>query len=107
MRRLDRLRGRPAWEDVVQDVEVPIERAPDFFDFLVREIPISPFWVCPVHPRHPGARWDLYALDPKTTYVNFGFWSTVPVADGEPDGVHNRRIERVVGDLGGRKTPVC
>jgi FAD/FMN-containing dehydrogenase len=104
MRRLDRLRGRPACEDVVQDVAVPIERAPDFFDFLIREIPISPFWVCPLRPRDPGARWDLYVLDPETTYVNFGFWSTVPVADSEPDGVHNRRIEHVVREIGGRKS---
>ena len=104
MRRLDRLRGRPASEDVVQDVEVPIERAPDFFDFLVREIPILPFWVCPLRQRDPRARWDLYALDPETTYVNFGFWSTVPVATGWPGGTHNRRIERVVEELGGRKS---
>jgi FAD/FMN-containing dehydrogenase len=104
IRRLERLRGGPAWEDVVQDVAVPIERAPDFFDFLVREIPISPFWMCPLRQRDPGARWDLYALDPNTTYVNFGFWSTVPVADGEPDGACNRRIERAVEELGGRKS---
>ncbi|MDQ3932521.1 MAG: FAD-binding oxidoreductase [Actinomycetota bacterium] len=103
-RRLDRLRGRPREEHVVQDIEVPVERAPDFFDFLIREIPISPFWVCPLRQRDPTARWDLYALDPATLYVNFGFWSTVPLADGQSDGTHNRRIERVVGDLGGRKS---
>jgi len=103
MRRLERLRGR-AWEHVVQDVEVPIERAVDFFEFFVREVGISPFWLCPVRQRDPGTRWDLYALDPETTYVNFGFWSTVSVAGGRPDGVHNRRIERVVEELGGRKS---
>ena len=43
-------------------------------------------------------------MDPDTTYVNFGFWSTVPLADGEADGTHNRRIEEVVEDLGGRKS---
>jgi FAD/FMN-containing dehydrogenase len=104
MRRLDRLRGRPPWEDVVQDVEVPIGRAPDFFDFLVREIPISPFWLCPLRLRNSGAQWDLYALDPNTTYVNFGFWSRVPLAGGQPDGTHNRRVERAVEQLGGRKS---
>ena len=103
MRRLARLRGRPSQEDVVQDIEVAIERAPDFFDFLVREIPISPFWVCPLRLRN-RARWDLYGLDPDKTYVNFGFWSTVPLAEGQPDGAHNRRIEEVVEALGGRKS---
>ncbi len=104
VRRLERLRGRPAGEHVVQDVEVPIERAVDFFEFLVREVGISPFWLCPLRQRDPGARWPLYALDPETTYVNFGFWSTVPVAGGQRDGMHNRRVERVVEELGGRKS---
>lgn len=104
MERIDRLRGRPAWEHVVQDVEVPVQRAPEFFDFFVREIPISPFWTCPLRQRSPVARWPLYALDAETTYVNFGFWSTVTLAAGEADGTHNRRIERVVGELGGRKS---
>ena len=103
MRRLDRLRGRPSQEHVVQDIEVAIESASDFFDFLVREIPISPFWVCPLRPRN-RVRWDLYGLDPDKTYVNFGFWSTVPLAEGQPDGAHNRRIEEVVEALGGRKS---
>jgi FAD/FMN-containing dehydrogenase len=102
--RIQRLRGRPEQEHVVQDIEVPIDRAAEFFDFFVREIGISPFWLCPLRARDPGARWDLYALDPDTTYVNFGFWSTVALAHGEPDGTHNRRIEQVVGELGGRKS---
>jgi FAD/FMN-containing dehydrogenase len=103
-RRIARLRGLPPEEDVVQDVELPIDRAPDFFDFFVREVPISPFWLCPLRLRDETAPWDLYPLSPGTTYVNFGFWSSVPLADGEPDGTHNRRIEAVVEELGGRKS---
>jgi FAD/FMN-containing dehydrogenase len=103
MRRIDRLRGRPAEEHVVQDIEVPIDRAPEFFDFFVREVPITPFWVCPLSPRQPE-RWTLYPLQADTLYVNFGFWSTVPLAPGQVDGTHNRRVERVVDELGGRKS---
>jgi FAD/FMN-containing dehydrogenase len=103
LRRLDRLRGRPDWEDVVQDIEVPVERAAEFLDFFVSEVPISPLWLCPLRQRDPTATWELCALDPETTYVNFGFWSTVPVGDGEPVGACNRRIERVVEALAGRK----
>jgi len=102
--RLDRLRGEPAQEAVIQDVEVPIERAAEFYDFFTREISITPVWVCPLRQRDPSAGWDLYALDPEATYVNFGFWSTVALGDGQPDGVHNRRIERAVDELGGRKS---
>jgi len=103
VRRFDRLRGR-AFEHVVQDIEVPIERAIDFFDFFVREVGISPFWLCPLHQRDRAAQWELYPLDPGTTYVNFGFWSTVSLASGQSDGAHNRRIERVVEELDGRKS---
>jgi FAD/FMN-containing dehydrogenase len=102
--RLDRLRGRPAWEHVVQDVEIPVERAGEFLDFFLREVPILPIWICPLRQRNPAARWDLYALDPERLYVNFGFWSTVALADGQPDGTRNRRIEQVVEELGGRKS---
>jgi len=104
VRRLYRATGRGDWEDVVQDVEVPIDRASEFFDFMIAEVPILPFWLCPLRLRDPASRWDLYALEPGTTYVNFGFWSTVPRAADGPDGEVNRRIEREVTRLGGRKS---
>ena len=103
MRRLDRLRGLPEQEHVVQDIEVPVDRAPEFFRFLIEEIPILPFWVCPLRLRDP-AGWDLYSLEPDTLYVNFGFWSTVPLGPGQRPGANNRRIEEVVERLGGRKS---
>ncbi|MEZ5115894.1 MAG: FAD-binding oxidoreductase [Candidatus Nanopelagicales bacterium] len=104
--RADRLRGRPAREPVVQDIEVPVDRLPEFLDFFHREVGIEPVWVCPLRQRDPAARWPLYQLDPSTTYVNVGFWSTVPLPPGvDPEeGRVNRRIERVVADLGGRKS---
>ena len=77
MRRIDRLRGLPEQEHVVQDIEVPVDRAAEFFRFMIEEVPILPFWVCPVRLRDP-AGWDLYPLEPDTPYVNFGFWSTRP-----------------------------
>jgi FAD/FMN-containing dehydrogenase len=82
---------------------VPVDRAPEFFRFMIEEVPILPFWVCPLRLRDPVG-WDLYHLDPDTTYVNFGFWSTVPLGPGQADGHHNRRIEDVVEELGGRKS---
>jgi len=83
---------------------VPVERAEEFLDFFHREIPISPVWVCPLQQRDAGVVWPLYALDPHTLYVNFGFWSSVPLAPGESDGTHNRLIEQTVDALGGRKS---
>jgi FAD/FMN-containing dehydrogenase len=36
--------------------------------------------------------------------VNAGFWATVPLGPGEPDGTHNRLIESKVTELGGHKS---
>ena len=93
-------------EQVVQDIEVPVNRLPEFLDFFHREVGIEPVWLCPLRQRDPSARWPLYPLDPGTTYVNVGFWSTVPVPFGvDPAaGRVNRRIEQVVSELGGRKS---
>jgi len=104
--RVDAWRGRGPREVVVQDIEVPVGRTAEFLAFFHREVGIEPIWVCPLRQRDPAARWPLYELDPGTTYVNVGFWSTVPVPYGvDPgDGRVNRRIEQVVTNLGGRKS---
>jgi len=104
--RLDAARRRPPREPVVQDIEVPVAALPEFLAFFHREIGIEPVWVCPLRQRDPDARWPLYQLDPATTYVNVGFWSTVALPPGvDPAaGRVNRRIEQVVTSLGGRKS---
>lgn len=104
MSRIDRRRGRPGQEHVVQDIEVPVRQAAKFLDFFHREIPISPVWVCPLRQRDATRRWPLYEFDPNMLYVNFGFWSTVDLAPGEADSTHNRLIERTVEALDGRKS---
>jgi FAD/FMN-containing dehydrogenase len=104
MARVDRWRGRPGREVVVQDVEVPIERTADFLDFFHREVGIEPVWLCPLKQRDPSTVWELYAFDPTRTYVNVGFWSSVELRPGEVDGDRNRLIERVVADMDGRKS---
>ncbi|MGQ0626345.1 MAG: FAD-binding oxidoreductase [Sporichthyaceae bacterium] len=101
--RWEQRRGLPPREDVVQDIEVPIEQAEEFCAFFLKEIPILPFWVCPLQQRDPDVQWPLYSLS-GGLYVNVGFWSTVALEPGESDGVHNRRIEDVVSALGGRKS---
>ena len=102
--RLDARNGKPAEERVIQDVEVSVDRLADFVDFLDARTGIEPVWFCPLRQRDPAARWDLYALDPSTLYVNVGFWSTAPLPSGEQDGYHNRAIEQKVAELGGRKS---
>ena len=48
--------------------------------------------------------WPLYPLEPKRTYVNIGFWSSVPIVPGEREGAANRLIEEKVSDLDGHKS---
>jgi FAD/FMN-containing dehydrogenase len=91
-------------ESVIQDVEVPVAHNEEFLTFLLREVSIRPIWLCPLRQRDREAVWDLYPLDPDKLYINAGFWSTVPLGVGEPDGVHNRNIEQTVARLGGRKS---
>lgn len=113
--RLERRKGLPPRERVVQDVEVPIERTAEFVSWFLSETGIEPVWLCPLRLRNgsagggagpePGSRpWTLYPLEAGRTYINIGFWSSVPIVDGEPAGAENRRIERTVAELGGHKS---
>ncbi|MGH8892101.1 MAG: FAD-binding oxidoreductase [Actinomycetes bacterium] len=108
--RIDARKGRPPRERVVQDVEIPLARTADFLRWFLREVPIEPVWLCPLRLRDDtsqpgsGARWPLYPLRVDETYVNVGFWSTVPIEGGRVDGDMNRRIEAVVAEHGGHKS---
>ncbi len=99
--RVERFRGRTPRERVIQDVEIPIERTAEFLDWFLAEVPIEPIWLCPLLPRD-DTDWPLYPLEPHRTYVNVGFWSTVPV--GATEGATNRLIEQKVSELDGHKS---
>ena len=99
---LDRLRGVHG-ESVIQDVDIPIGHAPEFLDFLAREIGIWPVWMCPIVPRENCDRFALYPMAPKT-YVNFGFWDVVRRREAYEPGHFNRAIESLVEKLGGIKS---
>ncbi|MEU8300819.1 FAD-binding oxidoreductase [Micromonospora sp. NPDC048909] len=107
--RIDRLRGQPTRERVVQDVEIPLERTADFLRWFAGNVGMTPVWLCPLRLREPAgpgsARpWPLYPLRPGQDYVNIGFWGSVPMAEGAADGDVNRSIERAVSELGGHKS---
>ncbi|AFA75707.1 FAD binding domain-containing protein [Gordonia polyisoprenivorans VH2] len=111
--RLNKRKGLPANERVVQDIEVPIEHTTDYLDWFLTTVPIEPIWLCPLRLRekvggsapdaNPRRPWPLYPLQPDRTYVNVGFWSAVPVTPGDP-GHTNKLIERKVAELDGHKS---
>jgi FAD/FMN-containing dehydrogenase len=106
--RIDRARGEPAKERVVQDVEVPVERTPDFLRWFNRNVGMTPAWLCPLRLREPGGpgaqTWPLYPLRRGQLYVNVGFWGLVPIQPGGADGDVNMAIEQAVADHGGHKS---
>lgn len=107
--RLEARKGNPPRERVVQDIEVPLDRTEEFVSWFLDTLPIEPIWLCPLRLRESGRtdeadrRWPLYPLEPKRTYVNVGFWSSVPMTPGDP-GHANRLIEQQVSALDGHKS---
>jgi FAD/FMN-containing dehydrogenase len=107
--RVDRLRGRPARERVVQDVEIPLERTAEFLRWFSANVPMAPVWLCPLQLREPSGpgsarSWPLYPLEPGQPYINIGFWGTVPISTGRVDGDANRSIEAAVAEHEGHKS---
>ncbi|HUC58484.1 MAG TPA: FAD-binding oxidoreductase [Streptosporangiaceae bacterium] len=101
-RALEARAGRPEQESVIQDVEIPVERSAEFYEFFAAEVGMSPVWLCPLKLR--GDRgWPLYPLAPGRVYVNFGFWGNVTLPPGEGDGYFNRKVEDKVTELDGHK----
>ncbi len=100
----DRRRGRPEVERVIQDIEVPVGALTEFLDVFDREVGMRPVWLCPLRQRDPSTHWPLYELTPTETYVNVGFWGTVPLSPGQSPDHHNVLVEREVERLGGRKS---
>ncbi len=110
LRRMDRWRGKPERERLVQDVEIPLERTADFLHWFDHHVGMLPVWLCPLMLREEdgddsaGGAWPLYPLRPRRVYVNIGFWGTVPVRADEAEGEANRMIEQAVAEHGGHKS---
>ncbi|WP_448334179.1 hypothetical protein, partial [Streptomyces sp. DSM 41534] len=104
--RIETPHGRPPRERVVQDIEVPLENCENFLSWFLDKVPIEPIWLCPLRLREDGGTadrgWPLYPLRPHHTYVNVGFWSSVPV--GPDEGHTNKLIEAKVTELDGHKS---
>ncbi|WLP87922.1 FAD-binding oxidoreductase [Corynebacterium stationis] len=120
-RLINKRKGEPHRERVVQDIEVTVNHIADWLTWFFDACDIQPVWLCPIKLRASSAvligtgettkdanvPWPLYPLDTNTTWINFGFWSAVPgdhvSADAQP-GAFNRVIEKQVSALGGHKS---
>ncbi|MFL0178738.1 FAD-binding oxidoreductase [Mycobacterium sp. SMC-15] len=99
--RIEKRNHRPPRERVVQDIEVPLEHCRQFLDWFFAHVPIEPVWLCPLRLRG-DEEWPLYPIRSNRTYVNVGFWSSVPA--GATEGATNRLIEAKASELNGHKS---
>jgi FAD/FMN-containing dehydrogenase len=99
--RLDRRAGRPQGERVVQDIEVPVGRLPEFLEWFDDAIGMRPVWLCPLVARDS---WPSYPLPAGQAFVNVGFWGAVPTGAHAAEAPHNRAIEAKVHELNGHKS---
>ena len=89
-------------ESIVQDVEVPIDHAPEFIEFFHKELGMKPVWVCPTQICNKGVHYTLFPMKTDTLYINFGFWDVIK--SDKPDGYYNKKIEQKVRELNGTKS---
>lgn len=102
-RTIERLLGYHS-ESVIQDVEIPIEQATEFLAFYHDVIRFMPVWICPTRAYNETVRFDLYRMDPRKLYINFGFWDVIRGRKEFAPGYYNRQIEEKVITLGGMKS---
>ena len=96
-------RGKPARERVIQDVEVPVERPPEFLRWFDETSGCGRCGCarCAARAR-PGRR---TRCAPGETYVNVGFWGTVADrARAPPTATSTARSRPRCTELGGHKS---
>jgi len=100
-KKIERLLGLHS-ESVIQDVDIPLGRAEEFFSFYAKEIGLWPQWICPMG----FSGMQDFTLYPRRGewYANFGFWDVKRTREPYPRGHFNRRIEEKVAELGGIKS---
>jgi FAD/FMN-containing dehydrogenase len=101
-KKLERIAGLHS-ESVIQDVDIPLERASEFLEFYAHEIGLWPQWVCPIGFDRRKGKFTLYPVA-HDWYVNFGFWDVKRTREAHAPGHFNRMIEKKVTELGGIKS---
>ena len=101
--KLERITGLHS-ESVIQDIDIPIDKAPDFLDFLLREIDLLPIWICPIGTDEKSSRFPLFSLNPESMYINFGFWGPIRSRERREPGYLNKKIEQKTSELNGIKS---
>lgn len=104
MERVGKLTGnKRVVEMAIQDVQIPLESAEKYLQFMDENIHIWPIWVCPTIHHHQDQQFPMYKLETGKVYLNFGFWDGVETKFNPKEGHYNKLIEAKVASLGGKK----
>ena len=103
MRQMTRKLSSAYRELVIQDVDVTVDKAAEFLDFLLHEVGLLPIWICPFRAYDPCRRFPLFPIT-DALYVNFGFWDQKVTTVAHQRGHFNRLIEHKLAELGGIKS---
>src|SRR5690606_3181540 len=90
------------FEPLIQDWEVPWERAAELIDFAVREVDLDgrPWAVVPIKtPRRP----TLYPIEPNKLYFNLGCYLQVRRPKGREPFYYTKILDQKCFELGGIK----
>lgn len=116
---LEPLKANKNEELVIQDIEIPIDKAANYISEFLRVCPSArlgkiklrrkglpttvPIWLCPVK----GTASPLLPMEAGAMYINFGFWDSLEGPEtkgGMAAGRINRALEDLTLQLGGIKS---
>ncbi len=89
-------------ETIIQDLQIPAEKAADFYHFFKKDVQIDPMLICPIRLTADFDKFLFCPMVKSKTYINFGAYGNFIPSDKEP-GYFNRWIEKKVTECGGNK----
>lgn len=89
-------------ETIIQDLQIPIEHALEFYQFFKNEIHINPMLICPIKINTALDQFLFCKMDKNKLYINFGAYGNFIPSDQEK-GYFNKQIEKKVIGCGGNK----
>ncbi len=90
-------------ETIIQDLQIPIDHAVDFYQFFKNEIGIDPILIAPLRSSAPSlANFDFCPIEKNKLYVNFGAYGNF-IPSNQELGHFNKCIENKVAQCKGNK----
>lgn len=94
--------------NILQDVGIPYEHVPAFYEWLDKSFKIYPIWLCPLRLQRDGGASAAHGLHSEfagenvPTLLNFGVWGPVP-GNRREVMLKNRKLEAKVQEYQGKK----